>query len=120
MVCYFCLHPCSFSFCLQSIFSFPQKLRINNSKCYYNARGEELLRQSGLTYTIIRVEGFNNLPGGVQAVEVKQVGITKNMEYHHSTSGVAILAVYSQATAASQHGHSVTRGSQGALRKTYL
>lgn len=45
----------------------------SNPKCYYNARGEELLRKSGLTYTIIRVEGFNNLPGGVQAIEIKQV-----------------------------------------------
>lgn len=61
-------------------FALTQKLRINNPKCYYNARGEELLRQSGLTYTIIRVEGFNNLPGGVQAVEVKQVRITKGMD----------------------------------------
>ena len=32
-----------------------------------------MLRKSGLTYTIIRVEGFNNLPGGIQAIEIKQV-----------------------------------------------
>ncbi|CAN0144422.1 unnamed protein product [Ascophyllum nodosum] len=49
-----------------------ENLKVKNSKCYYNARGEELLRQSGLTYTIIRIEGFNNLPGGVQALEIKQ------------------------------------------------
>lgn len=49
-----------------------QTLKVNNPKCYYNARGEELLRKSGLTYTIIRVEGFNNLPGGIQAIEIKQ------------------------------------------------
>ncbi|CAN0074345.1 unnamed protein product, partial [Hapterophycus canaliculatus] len=52
--------------------SVPQNLKEKSPKCYYNARGEELLRKSGLTYTIIRVEGFNNLPGGIQALEIKQ------------------------------------------------
>ncbi|CAM9678446.1 unnamed protein product, partial [Ectocarpus sp. 12 AP-2014] len=49
-----------------------ETLKHESPKCYYNARGEELLRKSGLTYTIIRVEGFNNLPGGIQAIEIKQ------------------------------------------------
>eukprot|EP00903_Cladosiphon_okamuranus_P020819 g19121.t1 len=49
-----------------------ESLKDKSPKCYYNARGEELLRKSGLTYTIIRVEGFNNLPGGIQALEIKQ------------------------------------------------
>ncbi|CAN0008305.1 unnamed protein product, partial [Scytosiphon promiscuus] len=49
-----------------------ENLKEKSPKCYYNARGEELLRKSGLTYTIIRVEGFNNLPGGIQALEIKQ------------------------------------------------
>lgn len=49
-----------------------QNLKETRPKCFYNARGEELLRKSGLTYTIIRVEGFNNLPGGIQAIEIKQ------------------------------------------------
>ena len=60
-------------FRLYVVFLFRQTLKNDNPKCYYNARGEELLRKSGLTYTIIRVEGFNNLPGGIQAIEIKQV-----------------------------------------------
>ncbi|CAM9823965.1 unnamed protein product [Chrysoparadoxa australica] len=43
-----------------------------NPKAFYCAAGEEALRNSGLAYTIVRVESFNNAPGGVQAVNIQQ------------------------------------------------
>lgn len=65
---------------------FFQSLKSKSPKCYYSARGEDLLRKSGLTYTIIRVGGFNNAPGGLQAIEVKQVNIVfhrqKSLQNH--------------------------------------
>ncbi|CAM9128472.1 unnamed protein product [Discosporangium mesarthrocarpum] len=49
-----------------------EALRTTSPKDYHCARAEEVLRKSGLSYTIVRVGGFNNAPGGVQAIQIKQ------------------------------------------------
>eukprot|EP00612_Vaucheria_litorea_P005911 CAMPEP_0171460514 /NCGR_PEP_ID=MMETSP0945-20130129/5352_1 /TAXON_ID=109269 /ORGANISM="Vaucheria litorea, Strain CCMP2940" /LENGTH=487 /DNA_ID=CAMNT_0011986717 /DNA_START=121 /DNA_END=1584 /DNA_ORIENTATION=- len=44
----------------------------DDRKAYNSALGENVLRKSGLTYTIVRVAGYNNAPGGIQAVKIQQ------------------------------------------------
>jgi len=39
---------------------------------YWKAMGENVCRNSGLTYTIVRVSGYNNAPGNYQSVSVQQ------------------------------------------------
>lgn len=48
------------------------KLKEANAKAYWSALGENALRKSGLTYTIVRVNKFNNAPGGIQAIKIQQ------------------------------------------------
>jgi hypothetical protein len=36
----------------------------SSEETYYKYRGEEILKNSGLSYTIVRVSGFNELPSG--------------------------------------------------------
>eukprot|EP00611_Tribonema_gayanum_P023340 TRINITY_DN488_c3_g1_i2.p1 TRINITY_DN488_c3_g1~~TRINITY_DN488_c3_g1_i2.p1 ORF type:complete len:550 (-),score=184.32 TRINITY_DN488_c3_g1_i2:320-1969(-) len=48
------------------------QLQARDKKAYWSAMGENALRKSGLTYTIVRVAGFNNAPGGIQAIKMQQ------------------------------------------------
>ncbi|CAM9900743.1 unnamed protein product, partial [Phaeothamnion confervicola] len=49
-----------------------EPLRTSDPKAYVSARGEKVLRESGLTYTIVRIKGYNNAPGGIQAIRLQQ------------------------------------------------
>eukprot|EP00638_Chattonella_subsalsa_P000646 CAMPEP_0117754408 /NCGR_PEP_ID=MMETSP0947-20121206/12813_1 /TAXON_ID=44440 /ORGANISM="Chattonella subsalsa, Strain CCMP2191" /LENGTH=534 /DNA_ID=CAMNT_0005573495 /DNA_START=78 /DNA_END=1682 /DNA_ORIENTATION=- len=42
------------------------------TEAYWKAMGESVCRNSGLTYTIIRVSGYNNAPGNYNPITVKQ------------------------------------------------
>lgn len=36
---------------------------LTEEETYFKYLGEEMIKQSGLSYTIIRISGFNNVPG---------------------------------------------------------
>jgi uncharacterized protein YbjT (DUF2867 family) len=61
-------------------------------------RGEEVLRTSGLTYTIIRPGGLTDVPGGREKVEVGQGDLLVGRISRADVAAVAVLALENRAT----------------------
>ena len=55
-------------------------------------KGEEYLRQSGLSYTIVRPGGLTNWPGGTMVIKVMQ-GDDPNVQGYVTRADVAIVAI---------------------------
>lgn len=65
----------------------------SSEETYYKYRGEEILKNSGLSYTIVRVSGYNESPGG----EASTIDLTSSNEYITAVSRDEVAQVCASA-----------------------